>query len=116
MTDDLRGFFHICADHLHFWDRVRHGIGRPSTNEIHGFFIETASQLYPSGPMHDEIWTRAGGNPSQLNLSGTGRRQWDAAIRIIRNGNQVRPASLITAMRDDYPFNDRLEYLAKECQ
>ena len=116
MTEDLCDFFHICADHLDFWDRLRHGIIQPSQSELYDFFVETACELYPSGPMDSEIWVRAGGNSSQLDVSGTGQRQWDAAIRIIRNGHQVRTVSLIAAMRGDYPLNHRLHYLAKECQ
>ena len=114
MTDDLRGFFRICADHLDWWDRIWHRISRPSASELDNLFVETASELYPRGPMDSEIWARAGGNPSQLDSSGTGRQQWGAAIRKIRNGNQVRAASLITVMRDDYPLNSRLDYLAEE--
>ena len=114
LTDDLRGFYHICADHLDLWDRVRHRLRRPSTNELHSLFVETACELYASGPLDGEIWARAGGNPAQLDVSGTGKRQWDAAIRKIRNGNQVRAPSLIDAMRADYPLNNRLDYLAKE--
>ena len=114
MTDDLRGFFHICADHLDWWDRIRHEISRPSTSELDDFFIETACELYPSGPLDNEIWARAGGNPSQLDVSGTGQWQWGAAIRKIRNGNRVRAPSLIAAMHDDYPLNNRLEYLDRE--
>ena len=116
MTEDLRGFFRICADHLDLWDRIRHGISRPSPSELDNLFVETASKLYPRGPMDSEIWARASGNPSQLDVSGTGRQQWGAAIRKIRNGNQVRAASLIAAMRGDYPLNKRLNYLAKEYQ
>ena len=114
LTDDLRGFFHICTNHLDLWDRVRHRLRRPSTNDLHDLFVETACELYPSGPMDTEIWGRAGGNPSQLDISGTGKRQWDAAIWKIRNGNRVRASSLIAAMRADYPLNNRLDYLAKE--
>ena len=114
LTDDLRGFFHTCADHLDLWDRVRHRIGRPSRGELHDLFVETACELYPSGPMDGEIWVRAEGDPSQLDISGTGKQQWDMAMRKIRNGNQVCASSLITAMRDDYPWNNRLDYLAKE--
>ena len=113
-TDELRSFFHICADHLDLWDRVLNGISRPSTSELHELFVETACDLYPSGPMDGEIWARAGGDPSQLDVSGTGKRQWDAAIRKIRNGNQLRAPSLIAAMRGDYPLNNRLNYFAKE--
>ena len=114
LTDDLRGFFHICADHLDLWDRVWHGISKPSTSELHDLFVETACKLYPLGPMDGEIWAQAGGNPAQLDVSGTGKRQWDAAIRKIRNGNQVSASSLIATMRSDHPLNNQLDYLAKE--
>ena len=114
MTDDLCVYFHICADHLDFWDRLLHGITRPSTRELYDLLVETACELYPSGPMHGEIWARANGSPSQLDLSGTGQRQWDAAIRKVRNGNQVCATSLIAEMLDDYPLNNRLNYLVKE--
>lgn len=116
VTDHLRGFFHICADHLYLWDRVLHGISRPSANELYDLLVETARELYPTGPMHGEIWTRAGGDLSQLDAAGTGRQQWEAAIRKIRYGNRVRAASLIEAMRSDYPLNNRLGYLAREWQ
>ena len=114
MADNLRSFFHICAEHLGLWDRVLHDISQPSTSEIDDLFVETGCELYPSGPMDNEVWARAGGDPSQLDTSGTGQRQWRSAIREIRNGNQMCAASLIAKMRDDYPLNDRLNYLAKE--
>ena len=114
MMDDLRGFFHSCAHHLDLWDRISHGISRPSVSELDDLFVETVCQLYPSGPMDNEIWARAGGNPSQLDTSGTGQRQWSSAIRKIRNGNQVCATSLIAEMLSDYPANDKLKYLAKK--
>ena len=114
MTDDLRRFFHTCADHLDFWDRIQHGITRPSPSELHNFLVKTACELYPLGPIDANIWDRAGGNPSQLDASGTGQRQWEAAIRKICKGSQVTAALLIAAMRDDYPMNIQLDYLAKE--
>ena len=116
MTDDLRGFFHSCAHHLELWDRISHGISRPSTSEFDSLLVETACELYPLGPMDNEIWTQAGGNPSQLDTSGTGQQQWGSAIRKIRNGNQVRAESLIAAMRDNYPKNKKLNYLTEEYQ
>ena len=114
MTDDLREFFHICADHLDLWDRLLHRINRLSASELDGLFVETACELYPSGPMDNEIWTRAGGKLSQLDISGTGQRQWGSAIQKIRNGNQIRAESLIAEMRGDYPRNKKLNCLAEE--
>ena len=114
MADDLRSFFQICVNHLALWDRIRYGISQPSNNELHDLLAETACELYPSGPMDNEIWARAGGNPSQLDVSGTGQQQWHAAIRKIQQGNQLSSTLLIAAMHDDYPLNSRLGYLAKE--
>ena len=37
--------------------------------------------LYPLGPMDQEVWARAGGDPSRLHLSGTGRALWFKALR-----------------------------------
>ena len=116
MIDNLRGFFRICADHLNLWDRIRHGIIQPTTRELYDFLVKVACDLYPSGPMDREVWVRAGGNASQLELSGTGHSQWSSAVRILRSGNQVRIASLIAAMREDFPLNDQLDYLARELQ
>ena len=114
VTDDLRRLFHICADHLDVWDRIVNGISRPSAVELDDLLVETACELYPSGPMDSEIWARADGFPSRLDVSGTGQQQWAAAIRKIRNGSQVRTPSLIATMLQDYPLNSRLNYLAKE--
>ena len=78
--------------------------------------VETACDLYPSGPMDSEIWARAGGDASKLDTSGTGQQQWQAAIRKARIGSKVRTGDLIAAMREDYPLNDHLAYLQKDCQ
>ena len=115
VTHQLRRYFQICANHLGIWDRVQHNISKPSRTELYNLLVETACKLYPSGPMDSEIWARAGGNTSKLDVSGTGQLQWEAAIRKVRYGSKVRTGDLIVAMREDYPLNDRLAYLEKEC-
>ena len=116
VTQQLRVFFQICANHLGYWDRLQHGISQLSRTELYNLLADTACDLYPSGPVDSEIWVRAGGNPSQLDVSGTGQLQWEAAIRKVRYGSRVRAKDVIMAMREDYPLNDRLAYLEKECQ
>ena len=116
VTHRLRHYFQICANHLGIWDRVQHGISKPSRTELYNLLVETACDLYPSGPMDSEIWALAGGNTSKLDVSGTGQLQWEAAIRKVRYGSKVRTGDLIAAMRGDYPLNNRLAYLEKECQ
>ena len=110
----LREFFEICAEHLEVWDKWRHGISEPTRTELYDLLAKTASELYPSGPMESEIWSRAGGNPSKLDMSGSGQRQWEEAIRKIRYGSRVRAEKLILEMREDYPLNEQLTYLEKQ--
>ena len=42
--------------------------------------------LYPLGPMDQEVWARAGGDPSRLHLNDTGRVLWFKALRTLRRG------------------------------
>lgn len=112
--DQLRDFFMICADHLDFWDRIRHSIHRPSREDLYRLLVDVACELYPGGPMDSGIWARGGGNPSKLDISGPGEQQWDAAVRKIRYGNRIPAADLIAEMLDDYPRNDKLQYLAEK--
>lgn len=116
VTAELREFFQICATHLGLWDQIQHRIRQPTQTELYKVLVETACQLYPSGPMDSEIWTRAGGNPAKLDDSGTGQQRWEAAMRKVRFGNKVRAADLISTMREDYPLNERLTYLEQKCR
>ena len=116
VTHQLRHYFQICGNHLSIWERVQHEISKPSRTELYKMLVETACELYPSGPMDSEIWAKAGGDPSKLDRSGTGQQQWETAIRKVRYGGKVRTEDLIAVMREDYPLNDRLAYLEKDCQ
>lgn len=67
--------------------------------------------LYPTGPLHDEIWSRAGGDVSTLRLSGSGKASWHAAVKAIDNGgggSGISYASLIAAALDEYPAHSDL--------
>ena len=72
------------------------------------------SDLYPMGPIDQEIWVRAGGDLSRLRLSGTGRTNWFAALRTLRQGGGgigIRRESLVRAALDDYPHHPELTAL-----
>ena len=67
--------------------------------------------LYPMGPVDQEIWVRAGGDLSRLHLSGTGGASWFAALRTLRQGGGglgIRRESLIIAALEDYPHHPEL--------
>lgn len=74
------------------------------------------SQLYPSGPEHNEVWSRAGGDQSTLALSGNGRASWHAAIRMLSQGGggqEINVGSLIETVLSDYPKNIELRSLTE---
>ena len=110
----LRAFFEVCADHLDSWDRLRYAVRRPFKDDLYRFLVDVACELYPVGPMESELWARAKGDPSRLDASGSGRRQWEGAVRKLRYGGRIRAADLLAVMLDDYPLNEKLQYLATE--
>lgn len=64
--------------------------------------------LYPAGPADQEIWVRAGGDPSRLHLNDTGRVAWFKALRTLRQGGGgvgISRESLIGAALADYPHH-----------
>ncbi|UHH29027.1 caspase family protein [Pseudomonas veronii] len=72
------------------------------------------ADLYPAGPIDQEIWARAGGDISRLKLNGTGRANWFAALRILKlggGGQNISPRSLIEASMDDFPYHPELAAL-----
>jgi len=75
---------------------------------------ETMPELYPTGPTEQEIWSRAGGDVSRLQLGDTGRTNWFAALRILRQGGggeRIQVRSLITTALEDYPHHPGLQML-----
>lgn len=72
---------------------------------------EVMPDLYPAGPMDQEIWARAGGDPSRLHLQETGRVAWFKALRMLRQGGGgagIRRESLIGTALKDYPHHSVL--------
>lgn len=72
--------------------------------------------LYPTGPLHDEIWSKAGGDVSRLRLSGNGRATWHSALITLANGgggSGISLSSLIEAALQDFPANAELQGLLK---
>ena len=115
LTDDLRGFFSICADHLGLLG-IEYGIGFSCHQRASftTFLSKPPANFIPQARWMARFGLEPVAIPAQLDVSGTGKRQWDAAIRKIRNGNAVRAPALIAAMCGDYPLNNRLDYLAQE--
>ncbi|MDE0096881.1 MAG: caspase family protein [Gammaproteobacteria bacterium] len=70
--------------------------------------------LYPVGPMDQEIWERAGGDSSRLHLNDTGRTAWFKALRTLRHGgggSTISREKLIRTALEDYPHHPMLSAL-----
>jgi hypothetical protein len=93
----------------------------PTTTTMRASFVDprrlerVLATLYPTGPLHDEIWSRAGGDVSTLRLSGSGKASWHAAVKTIANGGGgagISYRSLIAAALDEYPTHSDLRELS----
>ena len=76
---------------------------------------DLVTDLYPQGPADRSIWERAGGDPSRIQVTGTGRSVWWEALRILARGGggaNITLSRLVKAMLEDYPGNLALANLA----
>jgi hypothetical protein len=88
----------------------------PSTAQasIWDALLEILTELYPTGPLEQEIWGRAGGDVSMLKLGATGRASWYAALRTLRQGGGgtlISPATLISTVLTEFPHHPQLSAL-----
>jgi hypothetical protein len=74
------------------------------------------TQLYPSGPQHNELWSRSGGDVAALLPGGSGRAAWHSAIRTIAlggGGTALSFNSLIETGMVDFPKSEDLKGLQR---
>lgn len=72
------------------------------------------AQLYPTGPTHAEVWSRAGGDVSTLTTLVNGRAAWHAALRTLDlggGGKDISLDSLIEIAVNEYPNHPGLAAL-----
>lgn len=70
--------------------------------------------LYPAGPTDQEIWARAGGDPSRLHQNDVGRVAWFRALNMLRRGGggpEIHKETLIRTALEDYPHHVGLSAL-----
>lgn len=71
-------------------------------------------ELFPTGPRDQELWTRAGGDLSKLQLYGPGQATWHSAMRTLKQGGgglSITFDSLLAAAREDFPKHAQLQAL-----
>jgi hypothetical protein len=112
--DDIRPALRICHGLLSFWTLLRIGIAPLSADEKWQALEQIAIDLYPSGPDHNDLWRRSGGNNADLQHYGDGRARWSDALFKIRRGYSLRVWTLLGKMREEYNWNDDLRYLSHD--
>lgn len=116
MIPAVNQFSHL----LGYYDRARGWLsGKLEATEIHEvewweIFEETLSDLYPSGPQDDEIWSRAKGRKAVLDYNGKGFQRWHSALDDLRKGSggkNISARKLLNETLKDYPENKYLNLL-----
>jgi hypothetical protein len=86
-------------------------IARPDEKDIWKQLEMIMAELYPCGPIDQEIWNRAGGDLSRLKLQGPGRANWISALRTLRlggGGDLIGVLKLVQTSLEDFPHHARL--------
>jgi hypothetical protein len=71
-------------------------------------------ELYPFGPLDQEVWSRAGGDLSRLRFHPTGQAAWHAALRTLKlggGGRRINFDSLLRAAKEDFSNHPQLARL-----
>ncbi|WP_313414764.1 effector-associated domain EAD1-containing protein [Stenotrophomonas sp.] len=112
---DLTPALRQCADSISFFLRWKLGISKPSIADKWRALEEIACEFYPTGPDHDQLWSRAGGkNSDLLGQSQNGRTRWHAALRSLRYGGLLPVRDLLRVMCNDFSGSEKLSLLASD--
>lgn len=113
--DDIIPALRQCANYLSFFQLWRLGISKPSIEDKWRAFEEIACEFYPSGPDHDQLWSRAGGKNSDLpGQSQNGRTRWHSALKSLRYGGRPSVRDLLSVMRSDFSGSDNINLFAND--
>lgn len=116
---DLRPMYRECISLISIFDRLwvswELGMSSPLTvDQAWEAFATEASHLYPTGPWHDAIWSRSGGNEEDLVYQGTGKATWHRCIQDLRNGTAPGVDAVLKKMIEDLPHNNTLKQLQQQ--
>ncbi|WP_345817578.1 effector-associated domain EAD1-containing protein (plasmid) [Paraburkholderia sp. PREW-6R] len=71
-------------------------------------------ELYPFGPRDQEVWSRAGGDLSRLQIHSTSQAAWHAALRTLKQGGggrRINFGSLLKTAKEDFSHHPQLAIL-----
>lgn len=101
----------LCADLLGTINRWRMRLSSRSVQDDWDCLEALAVEIYPEGPDHEELWSRAGGSNADLQRGGSGRSRWHHALAEIKNGKGPHVRNLVREMRREYSSNEFLREL-----
>lgn len=101
----------LCADLLGPINRWRLRFSSRSAQDDWDCLEAVAVDLYPEGPDHEKLWSRAGGRDADLQHGGSGRSRWCHALAQIKNGKGPCVRNLLREMRREYSSNELLREL-----
>ena len=116
---DLRPMYRECISLVSIFDRLwvswELGMSSPLTvDQAWEAFVTEAAHLYPTGPWHDAIWSRSGGDEEDLIYQGTGKATWHRCIHDLRNGMAPGADAVLKKMIEDLPHNNTLKQLQRQ--
>lgn len=78
--------------------------------------FELFSNLYPKGITDKNIWTRAGGEISNFNLTLSGKEQWFNAVEYLNKGGgaEISIKKLLKKAQKDFSSNEQLKSFIKK--
>ena len=110
---DLAPALQQCTGFLSFYQRWKLGISKPNIEDKWRAFEEAACELYPTGPDHEQLWSRAGGKNSNLpGTSQNGVARWHSALKSLRSGGRPHVRDLLRVMCNDFGDNEMLHLFA----
>jgi len=89
---------------------------RPVNEGMWARFEKLLVELYPTGPTHNELWSRAGGDLATLHLGQTGKAEWHSALQQLRYGGggaEITFTRLLSCVLQDYPKNPDVTELSQ---
>lgn len=112
---DLAPALQQCTSFLSFYQRWKLGISKPNIEDKWRAFEEAACELYPTGPDHEQLWSRAGGKNFDLpGASQNGAARWHSSLRSLRYGGHPHVRDLLKVMCSDFGGNEKLRLFAND--
>lgn len=84
---------------------------RPVNEAMWAPFEKLLVELYPTGPTHNQLWNRAGGDLATLHLGQSGKAAWHSALQQLRNGGggaDITFTRLLETVFEDFPNNSEI--------